>query len=133
MRELKNGKIFLIDGLGAFFSALMLGAVLPWFSLGFPPQVLWVLAGLAGLLSVYSLSCSFFRKPLSPWLFWVAVFNFSYCLLTAGLLFWFLPQLTALAWIYFAGEILLICSLVVLELRIWHQNRRESQPQEGTR
>lgn len=57
-------RIFLVDGLGAAYSATMLGVVLaafvPFF--GMPTTVLYPLAGAAACLAGYSLSCHF-RKP----------------------------------------------------------------------
>jgi thiol:disulfide interchange protein len=63
-------RLFLIDGLGAFLTAFMLGVVLANFesSFGMPLKTLYFLSFLAGLFCLYSFFC-YFLYPLSGGLF----------------------------------------------------------------
>jgi hypothetical protein len=63
--------VFLIDGLGALVSALLLGVVLPFFQdhLGMPLPIFYGLAALAATFCIYSLSCFFLvRTHQRKWL-----------------------------------------------------------------
>ena len=64
-------KLLLIDGIGALVSALFLGVILvKWNPLiGMPIDVLYILAAIAGIFAVYSLSCHFFVK--AHWAFYL--------------------------------------------------------------
>jgi hypothetical protein len=111
-------KIFLLDGLGAALSAVFLGVVLVRLEkfIGMPPSTLYALAGLALVLSGYSLICHFFvtagRKNL---LRIIIAANLLYCLLTLLLMFVHCADLTAWGWTYFSLEILVILAVVRLE------------------
>lgn len=112
--------LFLIDGLGALLSAILLGVVLVQFEaiFGMPPNVLYGLAGIAGGFCIYSLSC-FLRKPENwrPYLKGIAIANLAYCALTAGLVVYFRQRLTGLGILYFVLEIAVIVGLSVFELK----------------
>ena len=118
--KLQPKTIFLIDGMGALVSAVLLGLVLTRLEtfFGLPKNVLYVLAGIALLLAVYSLSNAF-MQPINPSrrLKLIAVANLLYCLLTVVLLFIFYPQLTIFDVFYFMGELLIILSLASLEMK----------------
>jgi hypothetical protein len=118
--KLQPKTIFLIDGMGALVSAVLLGLVLTRLEtfFGLPKNVLYVLAGIALLLAVYSLSNAFMQQiNPSRRLKLIAVANLLYCLLTVVLLFIFYPQLTIFDVYYFMGELLIILSLASLELK----------------
>lgn len=113
-------RLFLIDGLGAFFTALLPVAVLIPFEplFGMPRSVLLVLSGIALLLALYSFSC--YRWVGQNWrpflkLIWAA--NLSYCGLTAGLIIAFYHRLTWLGVTYFLVEIVLVVGLACIERR----------------
>ena len=119
--SLNEKNIFLVDGIGALVSALMLGVVLPAFqtSIGMPTQILYVLAIVAAVFAVYSLSCFWFVKSDYPtWLRLIVMANSSYCLATLFVVFIFLPELKWLGIIYFLGEAALIFGLVLVERSI---------------
>lgn len=119
LHKLKPKTIFLIDGMGALVSAVLLGLVLTRLEMffGLPKNVLYVLAGIALLLAVYSLSNAFMQlaNP-SKRLKLIAVANLLYCLLTIVLLLVFYPKLTMFDVLYFIGELLIILSLAFIEL-----------------
>jgi hypothetical protein len=121
MRTALADKIFLLDGLGAALSAVFLGVVLVRLEkfIGMPPSTLYALAGLALLLSAYSLSCHFFvtadRKNL---LRIIIAANLLYCLLTFILMLAHRADLTVWAWTYFILEILVILAIVRLERQV---------------
>jgi hypothetical protein len=112
-------RLFLIDGLGAFLTAFMLGVVLANFesSFGMPLKTLYFLSFLAGLFCLYSFFCYFFVSvKWRPFLKAIAVANTLYCCLTLGLVFYYYQNLTLLGVVYFLGEIGVVMSLVVVEL-----------------
>ena len=67
-------KLFLVDGLGAMYSAAMLGLVLARFEkiFGMPKSTLYPLAFLALLFSVYSFGCFVITPKLIPLFFLVS-------------------------------------------------------------
>ena len=118
-------KMLLFDGIGAVFSAFMLGVVLVKFNSSFnmPVNELQFLALVACVFAVYSLGCYFFAKQNTKlYLTVIAVANLLYCCLTAWLVFTHGKELTTLGLLYFIGEILVILSLVIVELKVAKQN-----------
>jgi len=112
--------IFLIDGIGALLSAILLGLVLTRLEafFGLPKNVLYVLSGIAMLFSIYSLTNAIIKPAKSaPRLQFIAVANLLYCVLTVVLLIAFYQQLTVYDLLYFVGELLIILSLAYYELR----------------
>ena len=113
-------KLFLIDSLGALLSAVMHGFVLVRFQyyIGMPQKELYVLSFIAGIFFIYSLTC-FLSKPgnWKPYLKFIALANLSYCCLTIGLIVYLFPQLTALGLAYFVGEIIIVTTLALFELK----------------
>lgn len=125
--DFKPRTYFLIDGTGALISALVLGVVMPAFeaAFGMPRQILYFLACLACLFSVYSFSCFFlFMKNWRPFLKRIAVVNLLYCCLTLGLVIWRFAGLTLLGILYFALEILIVVILSVSEWRTAYFSRK---------
>lgn len=118
--KLQPKTIFLIDGIGALLSAILLGLVLTRFEsfFGLPKNVLYVLSGIAVLFSIYSLTNAVIKPDKSaPRLRFIAVANLLYCVLTVVLLIAFYQQLTVYDLLYFVGELLIILSLAYYELR----------------
>lgn len=124
MKRFIRQNIFLIDGIGALVSALILGIVLPYFEVGLPKATLVVLSLTALVFGIYSLGCFFFRKSGRAWLKVIIASNLLYCLATALIVGYFYGLLTGLAASYFLVEIMLILVLVCLELRILRQVSR---------
>jgi hypothetical protein len=114
-------KLFLIDGLGALASTVLLGAVLTAFQpfIGLPHPTLYVLAAVALVFSVYSLACFYFKPHRwRPYLAAIATANSLYSLTTAGLVVYFYPALTTLGVAYFAGELMVIGCLIFVETKV---------------
>ena len=112
--------IFLVDGIGALLSLLMLGYVLPFFNeyLNIHPQSLGLLAALAAVFMTYSLMCYQFSNGDKPILLKIIMsLNLLYCVFTVGLLCITSKDITALGIAYFFIEICIILALVYYESR----------------
>ena len=116
--------IFLLDGVGAVLSALLLGIVLPaiqpW--LGVPLRMLYGLALLPVVYAIYSFGCYAFADHRNPrWLLGIMSANAAYCVLTMSLLVVHAADLTLLGFVYFACDAVVILAVVTLE---WSVLRR---------
>ena len=114
-------QLFLIDGLGAMLTAFLTGIVLVYFEsfFGMPKSILVPLALVACGFAIYSLTC-YFLKPKN-WQFYlknIAIANLLYCCVTAACLVFYYSQLSIFGWLYFIGEILIVVSLAMFELRM---------------
>lgn len=113
--------LFLFDSLGAMLSVMLLGLVLPRFEalLGMPPSVLFILSSVAFAFGIYSLLG---YLGVFGWrgvyLKAIAISNLLYCCATLVLMVVFYEQLSLLGIMYFIGEILLIGSLAMVEIRV---------------
>ena len=120
VKSLNPRTLFLIDGLGALVSALLLGVVLVQLEsfIGMPIAVLYYLAGAALLFFLYSLSCYWwFPNKWRPFLRAIAIVNLIYCLITLGLTIYFFDQLSFWGLGYFLIEIIIIVVLAIIELK----------------
>ena len=113
-------KLFLIDGIGAIVSALMLGVVLVKFQylIGLPVKVLYSLSIIPCFFAIYSISCFYFLH--SKWKLYlkiIAYLNLLYCFVTISLVFYFYENLKFLGVLYFILEIVVIIYLVTLEIK----------------
>jgi len=117
-------RLFLLDGVGAAVTAVMLGAVLPAFEPAFamPRRILVWLALVAASFAVYSLTCHA-RAASARLLLGIAVANAAYCVSTLGLVLLLRGSLTWLDLAYFLGEIILISTLVIVEVRVARRAR----------
>jgi len=127
---LKPKIVFLIDGLGAVLTAILLITVLKTFNeyFGMPLKTLTVLSIIAFIFAIYSLSCFAFsdnnsQKLLRP----IIVANLTYCILTLGIVIYFYNKLTILGLTYFFGEILIISGLVYIELKTLKASKQKNQ------
>jgi hypothetical protein len=114
-------RIFLLDGIGAFLTAAMLMGVLAPFEavFGMPREVLFVLAAIAGVFAMYSLSCyRFAGQHWRPLLKVISIANLLYCCLTLALVVLLYSQLTLWGVGYFLLEIAVVLGVVVLEWRV---------------
>lgn len=114
-------RIFLVDGLGAAYSATMLGAVLaafvPFF--GMPTAVLYPLAGAAACLAIYSLSCHFLKpRRWQGFLRGIATLNLAYCVASVVLMNIFWSSLTVWGAAYFVAEKFVVIGLAFQEFSI---------------
>lgn len=113
--------LFLVDGVGALVTALLVGVVLPALGehIGTPRPVLRALALAAAVYAAYSLTCAVTRPTRWPGdLRGIALANAGYCLVTAAVLIRFTAVLHVLDWLYFVGEIVVVGTLATLELRV---------------
>lgn len=112
--------IFLVDGLGALLSTMLLIIVagLETF-FGMPAKILYQLVPLTTMFAAYSLA-AYFLRPVKWQLFLlpIAVANILYSCLTLFLVFYCFTELTKLGIAYFLGEILVIVFLAIIELRL---------------
>ncbi|WP_421875961.1 hypothetical protein [Marinoscillum sp.] len=117
---MKPKKLFLIDSAGAILSAFMLGVVLVRMEhiFGMPPEVLYTLSAVASLLFLYSFTCYWkVRENPRPFLQFIAIANFSYCIATLVLVVHFIGELSNYGIFYFAGEALVVMILTLVEFR----------------
>ncbi len=113
-------KLLLVDSIGALVSAFFLGIVLvKWQTfIGMPTTILYGLALIACIFAVYSfVSYKYLAGDSKPYLKIIAIANLLYGCLTMGLVIYFYPQLSKLGILYFVGELLIIISLVIVELK----------------
>ena len=119
-RNISPQRLFLVDGLGALLSAISLGVVLPGFerTVGLPAQALHRLAFLAGGLAAYSFLCCW-AQPANwrPLLKGIALANLLYGGLTAALLLFRYPTVTAVGGVYFGLELTVVVLLAGWELQ----------------
>ena len=118
------GQIFLVDGLGALWSAAMLFAVLRplHVHIGFPPQVLLWLAVIPVFYAFYSLCCHRWAGKLwRPLLRGIAIANSLYMALTIALMIIYRADITAWGLAYFFAEIVVVSALVFVE---WKRSRQ---------
>ncbi len=112
--------LFLIDGLGAMLTASLLVGLLGNFEgfFGVPRQQLYVLAAIAGIFALYSLTC-YVVSPANWKLFlkMIAFANLAYCVFTLVIVFFFSENATAWGMAYFVGEAMVVGGLVFWELR----------------
>ncbi|GAA4272516.1 hypothetical protein U6A24_09790 [Aquimarina gracilis] len=114
-------RLFQIDGVGAIFSAMLLGIVLVKLQglFGIPKSTLYFLASLPCLFAIYDFYCYFqIDKNLGIFLKGIAFSNLIYCSLSIGLAIYHKEVITNLGWIYIVSEIVLIGILAIIELRV---------------
>lgn len=120
MTPLHPKKLFLIDGLGALLSAFLLAFVLVKYEsiFGMPRNVVYGLSVIACALAAYSLIHYFLVKEIGKTnLKIIGYANLLYCFMTLASTFYFYSKITIAGEIYFWGEIGIIITLAVLELR----------------
>jgi hypothetical protein len=111
-------KLFLIDGLGALFSAFMLGFVLVWLEeyFGIPIHILYILSVFPILFFIYDmLVFRLVEKRIRLFLKVISVLNILYCILSLILFFGHYQELRLLGWIYIISEILIVLIIAGIE------------------
>ena len=114
-------KLFLLDGAGAMLSAFLLGIVLVKLErlFGIPKTALYVLAALPCFFAIYDFYCYFrIEKHLEKFLMGIAIANLLYCCLSLGLALYHYQEILFLGWVYIIGEIIIVVTLAIIELRI---------------
>lgn len=110
----------LIDALGAILSTVLFGVVLPKYqaTFGMPLGALQGLALVAAVYAFHSLGCRLLAdQKLEGHLLRVAIGNAGYCVLIATLAYRFREELTPWGWLYFAGDLLIVGTLTVVQMR----------------
>ena len=133
IQRLSSRQLFLIDGIGALASAILLGVVLVGIQdrIGVPTQTLLGLSGMATAFFIYSSVCYWWvRKSLAPFLKAIAICNVVYCLITLGVLVVWMNQLKMLTYVYFISEILIILALVFVELSVANKEIKSAKRQD---
>jgi hypothetical protein len=116
----KPQNLFFIDSLGAALSATLYILVLARFEniFGMPQNTLYFLSLLATIYAAYSCLCYLINlENWKSYLKIIALANLVHCCLIIGLLFYFYQQLTFLGLLYFIGEIIIVSSLAIIELK----------------
>ena len=114
-------RLFIIDGLGALFSAFMLGIVLVRHQslFGIPISVLYILASLPIVFAFLDLTFYIFgQKQLGRFLIIIALINIFYCFISLGFAFYHYNSLTTLGWAYILIEILIVLTLANIEFKV---------------
>ncbi len=127
-------KLFLVDGLGAFLTAFMLGIVLPRLPeyVGMPRDFLSPLSTVACVFGTYSLACHFFAgRNWRPFLLGIVVANFLYCCVTVVLFVLCFDSLKFVDMVYFPGEIMVISVLIYLELTAVFKNGHQAKQKDA--
>lgn len=116
----KGRNIFLVDAIGAVVSALSLLIPFSFVELfGMPKSIVSIFISIAIVYSIYS-TIVYLTNP-SKWkmyLIIIAILNISYCLFTVYHIFNNLNTITLLGYLYFAGEILIVLTLSIFELKL---------------
>ena len=114
-------QLFLLDGVGAFVSAFMLGIVLMQFEsfFGIPRSALIILATIPILFIAYDILAYFLGQgKIGSLLKGIATLNILYCILSIGMAIFHLADLTVFGWIYILGEIAIILGIAFYEVKV---------------
>jgi hypothetical protein len=118
-------KIFLIDCLGAFFTAFFLIVIPLVFSnvFGMSETLLGYLSLVACMYTAYSFCCyTFVRINWRPYLKAIAIANMAYCGLTIALVIYCRQSLTVFGLLYFLLEIIVMACLILIELGLLYKH-----------
>ena len=116
--------LFLVDGMGAVLTAILLGLVLPRYEsfFGIPSHMLNVLATIPVLylsIDIYA----FYKSEvyMAKLLRIVARLNFLYCILSLGMALLHFQNIQIWGWIYIVIEFIIIVLLARFEMSIANQ------------
>jgi hypothetical protein len=112
--------LFLIDGMGALLSALLLGVILVEFEslFGMPPKILYFLSSIAVIFALYDfVNYARFKENRVLYLRIMAILNLLYCCLTAALVIYYRQELTYWGKLYFLIEMGVVIVLAVIEFK----------------
>lgn len=117
----KPRQVFLIDSLGAMFSALGLLIILNFLNgyVRLTPKTLRVFLLLAGAFCLYSAACFLFiRKNHRFFILIIGIANLFYCFLITGTIILHFDGLNLLSLAYFVSEVVIIAGLVCIEINV---------------
>ncbi|GAB3416145.1 hypothetical protein [Niabella aquatica] len=117
----KPKTLFLIDGLGAMLTTLLLFVVLRNFNeyFGVSKTILTFLSAISMCFCLYSTACFFFLKAnWTPFIRVISYANLLYCVLTVGLVITHNSFISTLGIVYFLAEVIIVCLLVYIELKV---------------
>jgi hypothetical protein len=123
----KPKTLFLIDSVGALMTALSLIVIVREFIeyFGMSKNEVNYLSLLAFCFCMYSAICYMFLKSnFSPFIRFIGIANSSYCALIIGLMIRYKSSITVIGIIYFLVEIIIICCLSYVELKVANGNRQ---------
>lgn len=110
--------VFLLDAIGAVFSFVSITAIACFHQyFGVPRFVLHLVSLIAVLCAAWSLY--WYNSPTHKWplmLRAVATLNLLYCAITITFLVFYNASVTTIGWIYFAAEVIVICTIGIAEL-----------------
>jgi len=112
--------IFLLDGVGAILSGVMLGVVLPYFSeyVGLGRNVLYFLAAFPCVFLLYDIYCMLnVHLQHRKWIVGIAMANLVYAVISVVCLILYRNELTALGMFYFVTELIILIVLIFFELK----------------
>jgi hypothetical protein len=114
-------RIFLIDGIGAVFSSLLLGVILPLFhvEIGMPKNSLYFLSLFPVLYCFFSFGCYSKTKSIKKYhLYIIGSLNLIYCLISVFKVAEHLGSLTDLGFAYFLIEIIVVLLIAAYEIKL---------------
>lgn len=113
--------LFLVDGLGALLTALLLALVLvklEWF-FGIPSSMLYILAVMPIFYMIFDYYCyNKVNLNISKYLKTIASLNLLYCFVSIAFSLFHYQDLRLWGWLYIIGEITIIVSLSIFEFFI---------------
>ena len=115
----KPKRLFIIDGIGAFTSAFMLGIILVRLEniFGIPSSTLYLLATFP-VLFIFFDCYSYLNNNTSKHLKIIAVMNLLYCVLSIGLTIFHNQTISMFGWAYIIIEIIIIMILAFIQLNV---------------
>ncbi|MFS4467418.1 hypothetical protein [Maribacter sp. 2210JD10-5] len=110
----------MIDSVGAAFSIILLGVVLPKLEsiFGIPKSILYILASFPVVFMLFDFYSYTRKVVLKLYLFGIAMMNLLYCFLSIGLALFNHYTITHWGWLYLLLEVIIIMLLAFLELKV---------------
>lgn len=120
----KPRSVFLMDSIGAMLTAFSHGIVMvhfqKWF--GMPQTILKILGLVAVGFAIYSLLCFLFlKKTFKPFLVFIMLANFTFCLISLYFVWQHWNELEWLSFIYFPMELIIVGVVIYIEKRTYDQ------------
>lgn len=118
---IQQRNIFLLDGIGALVSAIIMGLIIanyvPFF--GLPKEAAYFLTVFPCLFMVYSLYCHFQKpKPFQSYLKMIIIANLLYCFISLGVVFYHYESLTKFGLGYLLLEKAVVLLVIIVELKV---------------